>query len=586
MGRRKIEIQPITHERNRSVTFLKVRRYFCPSQFSWHLPELPLASRLPLPCPAIAPATPQRKNGLFKKAYELGVLCSVDVAVIIFGAFSPQAPAQNSSSLPDLFLDPSLSCSLPAPTLLVVVVGQRNAPDTMSSYTNTVPPTFTTSFNVTCAYFDGEKDTRTPVDFSSNKTEEAADDDDDDGEEEGAPRSKANGRKPKNENVNTAMSRQANSQNDMSSLNLEMDYHTHNNARGSPHSVGSHGSPTGLPVSGERHSVSGGASSNAVRGIPISNNKRPRLAPIEHSPDHLHSAHSAPAGMGPGSAGGSYPYRLDVDLGYPPSGHLTGGPLSSSLPHPHANPHPSLAALYPQSHSSSGMSSHHHTQQNSPSFMGSPQTPFDFPRHQVPPTLRSVTFPQHSPTQYAPPPSAHHQHQQQESPPGMFSSPQHQHQHHRQSASGAGGPVSANNMFVQLLNSDPPESHSQGSSFPSFDWPIHTQAPPPQHPSRHETAPSPSQPSADLSVSNWLDFLSGSSNPTATTTTTSQQHQQQHHPSSPHLSSHQHHNRPASNSVSSTRSYAVAPPVSPSDVGSGGSPTMRRKRSREEDGVV
>ncbi|KAF6750642.1 myocyte enhancer factor 2D [Ephemerocybe angulata] len=50
MGRRKIEIQPILHERNRSVTFLK------------------------------------RKNGLFKKAYELGVLCSVDVAVIIFGA--------------------------------------------------------------------------------------------------------------------------------------------------------------------------------------------------------------------------------------------------------------------------------------------------------------------------------------------------------------------------------------------------------------------------------------------------------------------------------------------------------------------
>ncbi|KAI0027601.1 hypothetical protein K488DRAFT_32078, partial [Vararia minispora EC-137] len=48
MGRRKIEIQPITNERNRAVTFLK------------------------------------RKQGLFKKAYELGVLCSVDVAVIIF----------------------------------------------------------------------------------------------------------------------------------------------------------------------------------------------------------------------------------------------------------------------------------------------------------------------------------------------------------------------------------------------------------------------------------------------------------------------------------------------------------------------
>ncbi|KAF8321076.1 uncharacterized protein EI90DRAFT_2574070 [Cantharellus anzutake] len=49
MGRRKIEIQPILHDRNRSVTFLK------------------------------------RKNGLFKKAFELGVLCSVDVVVVVFG---------------------------------------------------------------------------------------------------------------------------------------------------------------------------------------------------------------------------------------------------------------------------------------------------------------------------------------------------------------------------------------------------------------------------------------------------------------------------------------------------------------------
>ncbi|EEH19255.1 hypothetical protein PABG_01574 [Paracoccidioides brasiliensis Pb03] len=49
MGRRKIEIKAITDDRNRSVTFLK------------------------------------RKGGLFKKAHELSVLCSVDVAVIIFG---------------------------------------------------------------------------------------------------------------------------------------------------------------------------------------------------------------------------------------------------------------------------------------------------------------------------------------------------------------------------------------------------------------------------------------------------------------------------------------------------------------------
>ncbi|PSR83416.1 hypothetical protein BD289DRAFT_369967 [Coniella lustricola] len=49
MGRRKIEIKAIKDDRNRSVTFLK------------------------------------RKGGLFKKAHELSVLCSVDVAVFIFG---------------------------------------------------------------------------------------------------------------------------------------------------------------------------------------------------------------------------------------------------------------------------------------------------------------------------------------------------------------------------------------------------------------------------------------------------------------------------------------------------------------------
>ncbi|KAL3233775.1 Transcription factor RLM1 [Nakaseomyces bracarensis] len=49
MGRRKIEIEPIRDDRNRLVTFIK------------------------------------RKQGLFKKAHELAVLCEVDIAVIILG---------------------------------------------------------------------------------------------------------------------------------------------------------------------------------------------------------------------------------------------------------------------------------------------------------------------------------------------------------------------------------------------------------------------------------------------------------------------------------------------------------------------
>ncbi|KAJ7188343.1 hypothetical protein C8R46DRAFT_877855 [Mycena filopes] len=101
MGRRKIEIQPILHERNRSVTFLK------------------------------------RKNGLFKKAYELGVLCSVDVAVIIFGA----TPFDNfpTEQRPGHNVKLYQYCSGDVQNIVQRHIG-----------------------------FDGEKDTRGPSDFSGN----------------------------------------------------------------------------------------------------------------------------------------------------------------------------------------------------------------------------------------------------------------------------------------------------------------------------------------------------------------------------------------------------------------------------------
>ncbi|KAI0075333.1 SRF-like protein [Panus rudis PR-1116 ss-1] len=116
MGRRKIEIQPITHERNRSVTFLK------------------------------------RKNGLFKKAYELGVLCSVDVAVIIF----EERPGHH------------------------VKLYQYSSGDVNNIVQRHLR-------------FEGERDTRGPADFSGNKVEDAAEDDED-GDEDETSRPKVNGK--------------------------------------------------------------------------------------------------------------------------------------------------------------------------------------------------------------------------------------------------------------------------------------------------------------------------------------------------------------------------------------------------------
>ncbi|KDR81334.1 hypothetical protein GALMADRAFT_91917 [Galerina marginata CBS 339.88] len=113
MGRRKIEIQPITHERNRSVTFLK------------------------------------RKNGLFKKAYELGVLCSVEVAVIIF----EERPGHH---------------------LKLYQYGSADIHDIVQRHIR----------------HDGEKDTRGPQDFAGNnltKLGAIGDGDDDDDDDEDTP---------------------------------------------------------------------------------------------------------------------------------------------------------------------------------------------------------------------------------------------------------------------------------------------------------------------------------------------------------------------------------------------------------------
>ncbi|KAF8141351.1 hypothetical protein EV363DRAFT_1126540, partial [Boletus edulis] len=216
MGRRKIEIQPITHERNRSVTFLK------------------------------------RKNGLFKKAYELGVLCSVDVAVIIF------------EERPGHHLKLYQYCSGDIHDIV-----QRHV------------------------RYDGEKDTRTPHDFANNanaKIEDVGDADDDDADDDD-PDSNLRGTNKKRTDPKLKQEFGNNAKLVPSSggdlgLNVEQmnDYSLHRpmtipqppmplhpSTQLPPASVAS-----SLPISTERHTSTG-------RLLPIDNQissqKKPRLAP-------------------------------------------------------------------------------------------------------------------------------------------------------------------------------------------------------------------------------------------------------------------------------------------------------------------
>lgn len=76
--------------------------------------------------PFLLRAHSQRKTGLFKKAYELGVLCSVDIAVIIFGTLFPfshhtthRIPSQSAN------LAIQTSCSNTAPLMLMLLSSDK-----------------------------------------------------------------------------------------------------------------------------------------------------------------------------------------------------------------------------------------------------------------------------------------------------------------------------------------------------------------------------------------------------------------------------------------------------------------------------
>ncbi|KAI0364693.1 hypothetical protein BV20DRAFT_1029230 [Pilatotrama ljubarskyi] len=425
MGRRKIEIQPITHERNRSVTFLK------------------------------------RKNGLFKKAYELGVLCSVDVAVIIF----EERPGHHAKLYQYCSTD-------------VNAMVQRHL------------------------RFEGERDTKGPADFSNNSNNKAEDagDDDDEGDDDDSSQKRRDSSKSKVKVEGSAPSivpiRPGPPSTDIST-SPELDYRS--NLRVSPTASTSSSS---LPISGERHTS---AITSAARSIPISSTaKRPRLTVDDPS----HGMQSAPATLGANSnhiGSPTFPYRLDIDLPYSSPG---GSSIIPSLSQLHSQ-HPSLTALYSGGGGPSTLSNLMSGGGGS-SFL--PQSPFDLSRGHNAGALRTVTFPPAGSSPYSP----HSQHrQQQQQSPSLFSrGSQGQQQHH--SHGGSHGHASASNIFADLLGSAGEHGNGAGhagaatSQFPTFDWPVHAASQTSQQGGQggHENAAQGSP-----TDNNWFDFLSA---PTST----------------------------------------------------------------------
>ncbi|THG96560.1 hypothetical protein EW026_g5292 [Hermanssonia centrifuga] len=351
-----------------------------------------------------------RKNGLFKKAYELGVLCSVDVAVIIF------------EERPGHHVKLYQYCSTDVHSMV-----QRHL------------------------RFDGEKDTRTPADFSNNKTEEVADDDDEEGEDDptGARQKKDNKHnllKPKTEgNGHSHMNGHAGgipirpahpNGNDLSSNGIDLDYRSNGGRLPNISTSVSLNSNSSLPISNDRHSsnpsrsnslnintlnMGAGAMGGMGLSLPV-----PLSVPIMPPQKRQRLDELTSSGL-------TYPYRLDVDLNtYPPTA------LASSLPQTQNQPG-SLNGLF----QSNGLSLNMHNG----GYL--PQPGFDFP------TRRAVGYSGQNGQQ-----NGYNGGNQ-----GMF-------------GSRPGQQSQSTNMLVDLLHASSGGGgggNDQSGNFPAFDWPVTSQ---------------------------------------------------------------------------------------------------------------
>ncbi|PFH46659.1 hypothetical protein AMATHDRAFT_43465 [Amanita thiersii Skay4041] len=359
-----------------------------------------------------------RKNGLFKKAYELGVLCSVDVAVIIF------------EERPGHHLKLYQYCSTDVNEMV-----QRHI------------------------RYEGEKDTRGPVDFSGNANkqfddtgdgdDDDVDDDDNDAVTRGGPKRRDAKLKP--------------------GLPLGIGTGTENYQRMAippqpPMSIPGlqlPGSSSSLPISSDREIMHGG---NPVLH-PAGHNKRPRLEP----PTHSRSSSDDPGG----------PYSF-----HPPTSSSSNY-RQQQYQHPHAQ----YNGYFPVGSQTSPPPSFIPLQSEFSSVRGGPPPP-------PPPRAGSGSTQAPSFTQRGTydsniyPNLIRHPHQQQ----------------HGAASGGAGG----NDLFSTAFLDTDGQRQAPNQGF-GLDWPVHNSSPaaaPSGGPA--SSVSTTSAPSSAGGESHWLDFLSGS----------------------------------------------------------------------------
>ncbi|KAI0085771.1 hypothetical protein BDY19DRAFT_996449 [Irpex rosettiformis] len=276
-----------------------------------------------------------RKNGLFKKAYELGVLCSVDVAVIIF----EERPGHQVKLYQ--------YCSGDANGIV-----QRHL------------------------QFDGERDTKAPHDFCGTKGEDAGEDDDEVEDDDSKPKkekssSKGSTSKPKDSSIPPAGNAvvvpilPAQSQSPMQ---------TEDSPRPSSLPTPPEHPTSTLPVSNDRLTSDRSSRADSIPTLGGGINL-PLPIPL-NMPPNKRARLEEPSVVPP--PGLTFPYRLDVDLStFPPAAHAT------SLPHvPSHTSHSSSGLNLPFSHNAMGLMG-----MQNPNLLSQAVPPFDL-------SGRSIPYPQ------------------------------------------------------------------------------------------------------------------------------------------------------------------------------------------------